>query len=116
MRNKNSKHSLAIGLFIATLGLFALPLVAFAQPQELIPEKTSLDDHPPRTVSAFFGLDNALSLRAARLWPSALGKDGIPMTFSRRVEEPIEPAAFTVITRSGVRLQPSTERCERGQS
>jgi hypothetical protein len=31
----------------------------------------------------------------------------MPVTFSRRVEEPIEPAAFTVVTRSGKRLQPS---------
>jgi len=107
MRKENSKHSLVIGLFVATLGLVALTLVACAQRQELIPERTSLDDHPPRMVSAFFGLDNALPLRAAMLWRSAPGKDGMPVTFSRRVEEPIEPAAFTVVTRSGARLQPS---------
>jgi hypothetical protein len=48
-------------------------------------------------VSAFFGLDNALPPR---------GMDGMPVVFSRRVEEPIDPTAFTVVTRSGARLQP----------
>jgi len=85
-----------IGFFVAALGMVALTQVAFAQRQELIPERTSLDGQPPRMVSAFFGLDNALR-----------GRDGMPVTFSRRVEEPIEPAAFTVVTRSGARHQPS---------
>ncbi|MFP6806464.1 MAG: hypothetical protein VB957_04690 [Pseudomonadales bacterium] len=107
MRKENSKHSMVIGLFIAALSLVALTMVSCAQPQEIIPDKTSLDDHPPRMVSAFFGLDNALPLRAVFLSVSAPGKDGLPVTFSRRVEEPIEPAAFTIVTRSGARLQPS---------
>jgi hypothetical protein len=74
--------------------------VTFAQHQEPIPETTALDVHPPRMVSAFFGLDDALPLRATF-------QDGMPVTFSRRVNEPIEPAAFTITTRSGKRLQPS---------
>ena len=51
-----------IGLFVAALIMVALTQVAFAQSQEPIPERTSLDDQPPRMVSAFFGLDNDLSL------------------------------------------------------
>jgi hypothetical protein len=104
MRTKNSKHSLTIGLCVAALGLVALTPMAFAQRQESIPERTSLDDDPPRMVSAFFGLDNELPRRRPR---SAPGRDGMPVTFSRRVEEPIKPAAFTVVTRSGARLQPA---------
>ena len=60
-------------------------------------EPTPLDEQPLRMVSAFFGLDNALPPR---------GMDGMPVVFSRRVEEPIDPTAFTVVTRSGARLQP----------
>ena len=93
-----------IGLFVAALIMVALTQVAFAQNQELIPERTSLDDQPPRMVSAFFGLDNDLPRRRLRSMP---GLDGMPVTFSRRVEGPVEPAAFTVITRSGARHQPS---------
>jgi len=107
MSKENSKHSLVIGLLVAALELVALTPVAFGQRQEFIPERTSLDDHPPRMVSAFFGLDNGLPRRAAALSRSAPGRDGMPVIFSRRVEEPIEPAAFTVVTRSGARLQPS---------
>ena len=70
-------------------------------------ELTPLDEQPLRMVSAFFGLDNALSPGTAALWRSAPGKDGMPVVFSRRVEEPIDPTAFTVVTRSGARLHPS---------
>lgn len=107
MRTKNNHHSIAICLFAGALGLFALTQLALAQRQELTPESSSLDDHPPRMVSAFFGLDDALPMRTLALSVSAPGKDGMPVTFSRRVEEPINPAAFTVVTRSGARLQPS---------
>ena len=102
MRKENSKNSLVIGFFVATLGLVALTLVACAHIQEPIPARTTLDDQSPRMVSAFFGLDNAMPQRSR-----FAGLDGMPVTFSRRVEEPIEPAAFTVVTRSGARLQPS---------
>jgi hypothetical protein len=83
----------------------ALSLVAFSllacAPQR-VPESTAaleptpLDEQPLRMVSAFFGLDNAIGP----------GNDGMPVTFSRRVQEPIDPAAFTVVTRSGARLHP----------
>lgn len=68
--------------------------------------QTELDSQPLKMLSAFFGLDNELPLRAAWIWTSAPGKDGMPVIFSHRVEEPIDPAAFTVVTRSGARLQP----------
>jgi hypothetical protein len=86
----------------------ALSLVAFtvlACAPQRVPESTGaleptpLDEQPLRMVSAFFGLDNALGPRAAAL-------DGMPVVFSRRVEEPIDPTAFTVVTRSGARLHP----------
>ena len=69
-------------------------------------EKTVIDERPPRMVSAFFGLDNALPPRAVALSRSAPGRDGMPVTFSRRVVEPIDPTVFTVVTRSGERYHP----------
>ena len=93
-----------IRFFFSALGMVALTQVAVAQNRELIPERTSLDDQPPQMVGALFGLDNDLPRRRLRSMP---GLDGMPVTFSRRVEGPIKPAAFTVITRSGARHQPS---------
>ena len=110
-KTENNKRILAVGVFIAALGLIVLPGLGCALRQESMPtgvaERTTLDDHPPRMVSAFFGLDNALPRRAVFLWRSAPGKDGMPVTFSRRVEGPINPTAFTVVTRSGTRHHPS---------
>jgi hypothetical protein len=57
-------------------------------------------------VSAFFGLDDAMPLEGFRLCSGAPGRDGMPVTFSRRVTGPIDPGAFTAITRSGARRQP----------
>ena len=111
MKKRNNKRILVVGLCVAALGLAALALVGCALRQEPTParvtERTTLDDHPPQMVSAFFGLDNALPRRAMFLWRSAPGKDGMPVTFSRRVEGPIDPTAFTIVTRSGARLHPS---------
>ena len=67
--------------------------------------KTSLDEEPPQLLNAFFGLDK-LPLRALPLWSKAPGKDGMPVTFSRRVRDPIDETAFTVITMSGKQLKP----------
>jgi len=90
-------------LFVASatvLGLVALLLV-FCAPDPT-PPRTALDDQPAKMLSAFFGLDNAL--------PGLRFKDadGMPLTFSKRVQDPdsLEPSAFTVITRSGVRVHP----------
>jgi hypothetical protein len=70
--------------------------------------KTNLDYEPPRLVSAFFGLDDALPKIAAQFTPEAPGKDGMPITFSRRVMggPSVNPKAFTVKTRSGALRQP----------
>lgn len=105
MNKQNSLHGLTMmGLCVAASGFVALTPMAFAHAQELVQERTALDDQPPRMLSAFFGLDNGLPLRRARDTP---GRDGMPVTFSRRVEQPIDPAAFTVITRSGAQHQPA---------
>jgi hypothetical protein len=74
------------------------------QPQ---PPVTSLDIEAPRIVNAFFGLDHALPTEAAAMCREAPGKDGLPVTFSRRVVGPIDPVAFTVRLRSGALVQPA---------
>lgn len=71
------------------------------------PPRTTLDDQPPRVVSAFFGLDHALPGEARWLCLDAPGTDGMPVTFSRRVVGNVDPRAFTVRTRSGARLRPA---------
>jgi hypothetical protein len=81
------------------LAFSVLVVMACARP----PPRTRLDDEPPRLVNAFFGLDDALPARAAGLCLAAPGKDGMPVTFSRRVAGPLAPVAFTVVTRSGAR-------------
>ncbi len=83
------------------LGLMVM--MACARP----PPKTRLDEEPARLVSAFFGLDDAMPDRAAIICPSAPGKDGLPVTFSRRVTSGVPPEAFTITTRSGLRKIPS---------
>jgi hypothetical protein len=70
------------------------------------PPRTTLDDAPPRILSAFFGLDHALPDAARLLCRQAPGLDGMPVTFSRRVVGAPDPAAFAVRTRSGALLRP----------
>jgi hypothetical protein len=100
MKREKISRYLIIGLFVGALGLTALTRVAEAQSST--PPKTSLDDEPPRIISAFFGLDNAIPAQRYR------GADGLPVTFSRRVADPdsLEPGVFTVVTRSGARAHP----------
>jgi hypothetical protein len=62
---------------------------------------------PPRILSAFFGLDDALPLIALGLCPVAPGQDGMPLVFTSEIDErTLYPWDFTVTTRSGQRLTP----------
>lgn len=92
-------------------GVFGLS--ACARPA---PPATRLDDEPPRIAAAFFGLDDALPRVARLLCSAAPGRDGMPVTFSRRVVEPIDgtidPAAFVVRTRSGALRTPACATLE----
>lgn len=69
--------------------------------------RPALDEAPPRLVSAFFGLDHALPPESRWLCAEGPGRDGLPVTFSRRVVGRVDPSAFTVTTRSGSRLHPT---------
>lgn len=60
-------------------------------------------NRPARLLSAFFGLDNALSERADRFCPNASRRDGMPVVLSHTVDEAsLQPEDFQIITRSGV--------------
>ncbi|MEL6317933.1 MAG: hypothetical protein AAFR16_09900, partial [Pseudomonadota bacterium] len=62
-------------------------------------DEAAADD---RLVSAFFGLDDALPLRAVRLCPRAPGKDGMPVIFSEEIDEAtLDAADFRVTTAAG---------------
>lgn len=82
--------------------MLLVALVGCARP----PPRTTLDDEAPRLVNAFFGLDDALPMRAAGLCLAAPGKDGMPVTFTRRVVGVPEPTSFTVTTRAGAKKTP----------
>ena len=97
---KKGNGRLTIGFLAGALGLDLLIISLTACTPDAVSPKTLLDEQPPRIVSAFFGLDNALTARRFK------DADGMPVTFSRRVKEPVDAAAFTVVTRSGKRLKP----------
>lgn len=53
-------------------------------------------------LDAFFGLDDALPARSAFVCLGSVGEDGMPVTFSQRVQSAKpEASAFLVTTRSG---------------
>lgn len=90
----------------------ALTLVCALTGCAATPPPTALDQQPPELVSAFFGLDDSLPPQSIAICPEAPGKDGMPVTFSRRVVGSgiegarVDAAAFTVVTRSGQQTTP----------
>ncbi len=71
------------------------------------PVAHAANDRDARPLSAFFGLDNALPLRANRLCLGASGKDGMPVVLSHTVDpESLQPEDFRVVTRSGIERTP----------
>lgn len=94
-------HGTALTLVCALAGCAATP-----------PPPTALDQQPPELVNAFFGLDDSLPPQSIAICPEAPGRDGMPVTFSRRVVgngfqgAGVDPAAFTVVTQSGQQKKP----------
>jgi len=70
------------------------------------PPATALDTEMARMVSAFFVVDNGLPKEAKSLCDEAPGKDGMLVTFSRRVIAKVDPEALTVRLRSGALAHP----------
>ncbi len=102
----------AAGVTLGVRGA-ALTLVgALAGCAATLPPPTALDQQPPQLVSAFFGLDDSLPAQSIAICPEAPSKDGLPVTFSRRVlgsgirGARVDAAAFTVVSRSGQQKTP----------
>ena len=100
------------GMLVGVRGA-ALTLVgALAGCAATPPLPTALDQQPPELVSAFFGLDDSLPSQSIAICPEAPGRDGMPVTFSRRVVGSgiqgarVNAAAFTVVTRSRQQMTP----------
>ena len=69
---------------------------------------TSENNQPPRLLSAFFGLDNALPFVANRLCFGAWRKDGMPVVMSHTLRaETLEPEDFQIIRQSGISTAPN---------
>ena len=89
--------------------LLALPLFVGCH-AELTPTDAGPADASPRgavILAAFFGLDNALPLGVELICRGGGGRDGMPVTFSRRVLGTPSAAAFEVTTRRGARRTPA---------
>ena len=58
-----------------------------------VPEYILSENIPPvdkkreaKMLSAFFGLDNGLTLKSRLIWKKAPGKDGMPIVFSHEID------------------------------
>jgi hypothetical protein len=96
--------------FCATLGVVLL--VACDSAPGSMPV-TAIDRAPPRLLSAFFGLDNALPGRTRQICAEAPGADGMPVILSHRVGSSatgrvgrVDPTVFEVELGSGERIAP----------
>jgi hypothetical protein len=73
-----------------------------------------------QVLTAFFGLDNALTLQAMLLYWKAPGKDGMPVVFSEEIDpSTLDNTDFEVLTKNGekyevefVTLKPANEEFE----
>jgi hypothetical protein len=101
----NIRRLVSSSLRAALWPVFVLLISACGSLATMIPPATVLDREPPQLLNAFFGLDDALPPVSRIFCLTAPGRDGMPVTFSRRVIS-VEPKDFVVVTRSGVRKTP----------
>lgn len=90
--------------------LACLVALAACQPvSNLIPDYIRSDQVPPidktreaKMLSAFFGLDNAMTPNARLIWKGAPGKDGLPIVFSHEIDpESLQASDFQLKTQQG---------------
>lgn len=67
----------------------------------------TVDAGRPAILSAFFGLDDALPRTVELICRGGGGRDGMPVTFSRRVVGTPAASSFRVVTGSGARREPA---------
>lgn len=67
-----------------------------------IPKKEK--DKSPEILTAFFGLDNALTQRARLIYKNAPGQDGMPLVFSHEIDpKTIQGSDFEVTSKNGTK-------------
>ncbi len=101
----SARRLISSGLRAAPWPAFVLLISACGGLATMTPPATALDREPPQLLNAFFGLDDALPSLSRVLCRTGPGRDGMPVTFSRRVIS-VDPSDFVVVTRSGVRKTP----------
>lgn len=94
--------------FLCVLAVLASACTATrGDTQVTAPVAAGAAQSPPEILDVFFGLDDALPLGAVFLCPRAVEKDGMPVTFSRRVAETSPSVdSFRITTRSGASHTP----------
>jgi len=95
--------------------------------QQQVPDYILSDKIPPidktrdaKMLSAFFGLDNALTQKTRLIWMKAPGKDGMPIVFSHEIDpETLDASDFQIKTQKGdirgvefVSFKPAVEEFE----
>ena len=91
------------------LTLALIPLLLLSVSCLRLPEYILSEEIPPvdatrkaEMLSAFFGLDNALTRRARLIWPQAPGKDGMPIVFSHEIDpNTLDASDFQIKTQKG---------------
>lgn len=107
MKNKRSSH---LAFKIALMATVIFGVLSSCKMGNRGVTKLYLSDSIPEVnksreagiLTAFFGLDNALPLRARLMYKEAPGKDGMPLVFSHELDpKTLEGADFAVTTKSG---------------
>jgi hypothetical protein len=101
----SARRLVSCGLRAALWSALVLLVSACGRLTTTTPPATALDREPPQLLNAFFGLDDAMPPISRVFCPTGPGRDGMPVTFSRRVMS-MNPSDFVVVTRSGVRKTP----------
>lgn len=100
-----ARRLVSFGLRAARWPAFVFLISACGSSSTMTPPATALYRAPPQLLNAFFGLDDAMPRISWVLCRTGPGRDGMPVTFSRRVMS-MHPSDFVVVTRSGVRKTP----------
>lgn len=90
----------------AALLFASLPLLASCAGAPAVTPPVDASPLGATILSAFFGLDDALPMGVEFICRGGGGRDGMPVTFSRRVLGTPTAEAFEVTTRSGARHTP----------
>lgn len=93
--------------YVVAAGWVATSLIFSAFSWADSQETESAGGQQAQILSAFFGLDNSLPLRANGLCPGAAGQDGMPIVLSHTIDpKTLQADDILVVTRSGAETNP----------